>query len=210
KQLESGEALSNPKEQVLAQVLHHAAHSLLVTRGIESNSPAKTYEMFQQHFIRAGLIPKSFQALISLAQAEDDQALLSQEALIYELADQMKELYDGMDDTLQFKVSASQSATAQVEAKAPVAESKAAPLETIEQAAETDVFKDFKGVSCPMNFVKTKLALAPMVAGQTLAILLDDGAPIENVPNSVKLEGHTILEQKQLTDGSWSVVIQKS
>ena len=44
-----------------------------------------------------------------------------------------------------------------------------------------------------MNFVKTKLVLETMSTGDRLNILLDDGAPIQNVPNSVELEGHKVL-----------------
>ena len=74
---------------------------------------------------------------------------------------------------------------------------------------ESVVQRDFRGVSCPMNFVKTKLVLETMKAGQNLEILLDDGAPINNVPNSVKLEGHHIVSQTQASDGYWTVLIQK-
>jgi sulfite reductase (ferredoxin) len=42
-----------------------------------------------------------------------------------------------------------------------------------------------------------------------LEILLDDGKPIENVPGSVRLEGHTVISEKQLPDGYWQVIIKK-
>ena len=31
-----------------------------------------------------------------------------------------------------------------------------------------------------------------MASGDRLTVLLDDGAPIQNVPNSVELEGHKV------------------
>lgn len=71
-----------------------------------------------------------------------------------------------------------------------------------------DVKKDFRGVACPMNFVKTKIALSPMQSGQLLEILLDDGQPIQNVPGSVRNEGHTVLSTEQV-DGYWRVLIKK-
>ena len=64
-------------------------------------------------------------------------------------------------------------------------------------------------MKCPINFAQTKIQLATMKHGQTLHIYLDDGEPIQNVPGSVKLEGHTILKQEQAGD-YWSVVIQKA
>ncbi len=79
-----------------------------------------------------------------------------------------------------------------------------------EKASEVSdlVKKDYRGVACPMNFVKTKLVLETMKSGQNLEILLDDGEPIDNVPNSVKLEGHKILEQ--VKEGPhWRVLIEK-
>ena len=36
-----------------------------------------------------------------------------------------------------------------------------------------------------MNFVKIKLNLSKMQKGERVRVLLDDGAPIENVPRSV-------------------------
>jgi len=72
-----------------------------------------------------------------------------------------------------------------------------------------DRLKDLRGVLCPMNFVKTKLELATMQSGEVLEIWLDDGKPIENVPGSVRLEGHEILSQTQHSDGYWQVVIKK-
>ena len=76
------------------------------------------------------------------------------------------------------------------------------------EAISPDVKKDFRGVMCPMNFVKTKIALTPMLSGQILEILLDDGAPIENVPGSVKNEGHTILSTEKV-ENYWKVLIKK-
>jgi sulfite reductase (ferredoxin) len=68
--------------------------------------------------------------------------------------------------------------------------------------------RDYRGVACPMNFVKVKLDLSKMKSGEHLKILLDDGQPIENVPRSVAQEGHKILSQVQ--DGkAWSVLIEK-
>lgn len=69
--------------------------------------------------------------------------------------------------------------------------------------------KDCHGVGCPMNLVYTKVELAKLAPGQILEIILDDGPPINNVPASAQKEGHIILEQNQLDDGAWSVLIEK-
>jgi sulfite reductase (ferredoxin) len=70
------------------------------------------------------------------------------------------------------------------------------------------VLKDLRGVACPMNFVKTKIVLDGISRGERLALLLDDGSPINNVPRSVESEGHKIL--KQMKEGDhWLVLIEK-
>jgi TusA-related sulfurtransferase len=67
---------------------------------------------------------------------------------------------------------------------------------------------DLRGVICPYNFVKTKLKLESMAAGKVLAVLLDDGDPIRNVPRSVSDEGHAVLSQERV-DQAYRVIIKK-
>ncbi|MBW2181162.1 MAG: sulfurtransferase TusA family protein [Deltaproteobacteria bacterium] len=69
-------------------------------------------------------------------------------------------------------------------------------------------FKDLRGVKCPINFAQTKIQLAGMTPGEILEIFLDDGDPVENVPGSVKLEGHHVLRQEKMGE-YWSVLIEK-
>jgi tRNA 2-thiouridine synthesizing protein A len=66
--------------------------------------------------------------------------------------------------------------------------------------AKIDQTIDLRGVSCPLNYVKTKLRLEEMEAGEVLEVLLDDGEPIVNVPRSAKEDGHRILEIQQIED----------
>ena len=73
-----------------------------------------------------------------------------------------------------------------------------------------DVFQDLRGVGCPMNLVKTKVAFSKMESGQILGLVLDSGPPINNVPGSVLREGHEVLLKEQLDDGAWSVLIRKA
>ena len=67
---------------------------------------------------------------------------------------------------------------------------------------------DLRGVICPYNFVKTKLKLETMEPGQTLAVILDDGDPIQNVPRSVSDDGHTVLRQERWAD-AFRVLIRR-
>ena len=67
---------------------------------------------------------------------------------------------------------------------------------------------DLRGVICPYNFVKTKLKLESLESGDRLRVLLDEGEPIRNVPQSIANEGHQILKQEKV-DHYYRVVIQK-
>ena len=80
--------------------------------------------------------------------------------------------------------------------------------QTIPPTPEADAELDLRGVICPYNFVKTKLKLETMEAGQVLAVILDDGDPIRNVPRSVTNDGHTVLSQEPLAH-SYRVMIRK-
>jgi tRNA 2-thiouridine synthesizing protein A len=75
---------------------------------------------------------------------------------------------------------------------------------------ETEIKKriDLHGVVCPMNFVKTKLALEELEPGERLEVILDEGGAILNVPRSVKDEGHTIISVEPLGE-TFRVVIEK-
>ena len=65
---------------------------------------------------------------------------------------------------------------------------------------KADETMDLIGEVCPMNFVKTKLKLEDMDVGQVLEVTLDSGEPIQNVPKSIKDEGHKIVEVKKEDD----------
>nr|WP_277989902.1 sulfurtransferase TusA family protein [Phormidium pseudopriestleyi] len=51
---------------------------------------------------------------------------------------------------------------------------------------------DLRGTPCPMNFVRTKLRLDKMNAGEVLEVWLDPGEPIEQVPDSLVMDGHSM------------------
>jgi sulfite reductase (ferredoxin) len=66
-----------------------------------------------------------------------------------------------------------------------------------EQSADAPVY-DLRGVACPMNYVKTKLKLEMMEAGEKLEVWLDAGEPIRNVPMSLRNDGHKIMREGPL------------
>lgn len=68
---------------------------------------------------------------------------------------------------------------------------------------------DLRGVSCPTNFVKAKLALEDADDGTVLQILLDDGEPVKNVPRSLKADGHKLVGLRLTDEGHYVLELKK-
>ncbi len=68
---------------------------------------------------------------------------------------------------------------------------------------------DITDVNCPITFVKTKVALEELDDGDILEVRLNDGEPVQNVPRSLKEEGHKVLELTQNDDGTYRLIVQK-
>lgn len=67
---------------------------------------------------------------------------------------------------------------------------------------------DLRGTPCPINFVRTKLKLEQMPLGELLEVWLDAGEPIEQVPQSLTVEGYTI-EKIQENDGFFVLHVRR-
>jgi sulfite reductase (ferredoxin) len=102
----------------------------------------------------------------------------------------VKDLYANMDSSLRFP-----------------ARTATAPPALTRESIKADSFHDFRGVLCPFNFVKTKLALEQMEGGQVLEVLLDEEGA-RSVPESASREGHEVLATAQVGD-HWRVIIRK-
>ena len=62
---------------------------------------------------------------------------------------------------------------------------------------------------CPLTFVKAKVALEELDDGQVLSIKMNDGEPVQNVPRSIKEEGHKILKLIDNEDGTYNLIVKK-
>jgi sulfite reductase (ferredoxin) len=176
------------RADALYRIVLSASRMLLVTRGIEAPSDEAVFTSFLQHFIAAGLIAEEHRETVELARTGDKATLTAHHEAVLKLAESVRRLYESMDNSLRFPAEKAATAVAQTAAPLPL--------------------RDYRGVACPMNFVKVKLDLAKMKAGEQIKVLLDDGQPIENVPRSVAGEGHVVSEQTREGD-HWSVVIEK-
>ncbi len=68
---------------------------------------------------------------------------------------------------------------------------------------------DITDVVCPTTFVKAKVALEELDDGQILEIKLSDGEPVQNVPRSIKEEGHKVLKLIDNGDGTYMLIVRK-
>jgi TusA-related sulfurtransferase len=62
---------------------------------------------------------------------------------------------------------------------------------------------------CPMTFVKTKLAMSKLNAGERLEVLLTEGEPLENVPKSSAEQGYKVISVTEVAKPVWKVIIEK-
>ena len=69
---------------------------------------------------------------------------------------------------------------------------------------------DITDVVCPTTFVKAKVALEELDEGQVLSIKMNDGEPVQNVPRSIKEEGHQILKLVDNNDGTYDLIVRKA
>ena len=72
-----------------------------------------------------------------------------------------------------------------------------------------DAVVDITDAVCPVTFVKAKVALDELDDGQVLSIRINGGEPVQNVPRSLKDEGHRILRLTDNGDGTYSLLVRK-
>jgi TusA-related sulfurtransferase len=68
---------------------------------------------------------------------------------------------------------------------------------------------DITAETCPMTFVRTRLALDALESGQILLVRLRGADPLANVPRAAADQGHDPLELVEQPDGTWLLVLRK-
>ena len=74
---------------------------------------------------------------------------------------------------------------------------------------EIDDTVDITDVVCPTTFVKAKVALEELDDGQILAVRMNDGEPVQNVPRSFKEEGQQVLKLIDNENGTYDLIVKK-
>jgi len=69
---------------------------------------------------------------------------------------------------------------------------------------------NIKGEVCPYTFVRSKLALEQMKAGEVLQVIVDHEPATENVPRSMENEGHKVLKIEKINDTDWQIIVRKA
>ena len=78
---------------------------------------------------------------------------------------------------------------------------------TIPQGADKEL--DITRELCPMTFVRTRLALDRMTAGQTLLVRLKGDEPLRNVPRTAKEQAHEVLSIDTDSDGVTLLLLRR-
>ncbi|ADN02561.1 sulfurtransferase TusA family protein [Spirochaeta thermophila] len=178
------------KEGRLAQAVTAASRALLITKGIETREDAAVLDAFLREFVGVHLDP-GFGRVLEVVREGGEPDPREVAALVQAV----KELYRAMDDSLRLpRLEAAPKASSASTRPSPAGE---APLH------------DFRGVPCPINFVKAKLVLEPLPPGTEVEFLLDDGQPIENVPASLEGEGHEVV-WKRKEGAAWRIHVRKA
>ncbi len=180
--------------------VYHAARALLYTIGIDDKRRFEVGHKFIYNVIDKAVMEDSFQPL--LQRLVDEEIPVATKAAAQAHVQHALEFVDTCR-RIQERANASGGAVSSL-GTAP----KAAGGETRPEKGPAKPY-DLRGVACPMNFVKTKLRLEQMDAGEKLEVWVDQGEPERNVPRSVEQEGHKILEQGDMNE-FYRIVIEKA
>jgi sulfite reductase (ferredoxin) len=174
-----------------------AAKALLVTEGMDPSTDSETFSEFERRFSGRHVVPASYRNLAGQVDdlgPKDTTPDFARTKIEFArgFVEACKAATEQMGTDLKLKAeqessesspTAPQSAPVKAE---PTAATAAAPI------------YDLRGVACPLNYVKTKLKLEMMDAGEQLEVWLDAGEPIKNVPMSLRNDGHKIVIQEPL------------
>jgi sulfite reductase (ferredoxin) len=172
-----------------------AAKALLVTEGLDPATDADTFQEFDRRLADKGIVPPMYRnlgALVGDLGPKDTTAQSAQDKMAFAkgFVEACRAATEKMGKDLKL--------AAVVEAApAPSPAAVPPPIQAAQPSTGAALY-DLRGVACPLNYVKTKLKLEMMDAGERLEVWLDAGEPIKNVPMSLKNDGHKILLQEAL------------
>jgi TusA-related sulfurtransferase len=72
-----------------------------------------------------------------------------------------------------------------------------------------DAVLDITAQTCPMTYVRTRLALDRLAPGQVLEVHLRGAEPARNVPATAVEQGHTVLSQRTREEGITVLLLRR-
>jgi sulfite reductase (ferredoxin) len=185
-----------------------AAKALLVTEGLDPATDSETFSEFERRLTEKGFVPASYHNLgtqIGDLGPKDTSPEFAHAKIGF--ARGFVEVCKAATEQMGKDLKLSQAGKTEGAGKPLVTPARAPFGETVGAA----VF-DLRGVMCPLNYVKTKLKLEMMDAGERLEVWLDAGDPIKNVPMSLRNDGHKILAEEPLEPDArhFKVLVEKA
>jgi len=195
------------KEGKLRSAMTLASRAMLITQGEEAKDALGALTLFEKLFLDVGHVDVGFRELIyaakrSVTEQPGGEHLSASAERVEALIVAVESLYENMDQSLRFHAG-TPNTTKTTEGAAAGHDVPSGKLEEIPIDREAD----FQGVTCPLNYVKTKMLLGKMQSGQVLSVLLDEAGG-KSVPKSAEKDGHEILARTQEGE-RWRVLIRK-
>jgi sulfite reductase (ferredoxin) len=200
----------------LYQAIIAAARSLLIVRGVDTEKDRVIIKEFKKKFIAEDWVAESKEELLEQAldyRLGDQEELLSLSSEIKDLIERLEDLFNSLNSSLEFTIK-------KVTAVEDAGDNDSAATDFVSKNSENDKaaaaekenykLKDLRGVQCPINFVKAKLFLEPLPAGEIVDFYLDEGEPIKNVPRSLENEDHEIIKNEKQPEGHYLLRVKKA
>ncbi len=189
------ETAEHAKRSVIA-----SARALLVTEGMDFNDDWECLKKFQSLVIDMEIVSAKFAKLIDSFEAIPESADTKTSKWWLDEAGQLLTECKAVQEKMQ----ADKSLRIRVGGDDPkeIVASKAANGNSKQSI-------DLLGVKCPFNYVKTKIKLETMASGSILEVLLDAGEPSENVPRSIKNDGHKVVSLTE-ENGHYKLTVEKA
>jgi TusA-related sulfurtransferase len=70
------------------------------------------------------------------------------------------------------------------------------------------VLVDARGLPCPVNWARTKVALEPLARGTLVEVLVDDPRSRRDLPLAAEAEGHAVLSVED-AGGAIRILLEK-
>jgi len=68
---------------------------------------------------------------------------------------------------------------------------------------------ELHGLKCPHTFVRAKLVMETLAAGEALRVIVDNPLSKADLPRSARQHGYEVLSVEEVADGTWAITLRK-